>query len=120
MLRSSTSRSCGVSTGPGRGSVASLRELLRRRQPDAVVASADQEFERSAAIRAEPEGDGARPLVGLIAEYTAIFGPSWSTATRRKHADDFRRYLNWLSKNRLPETTASLDFATLTRYVDDL
>jgi integrase/recombinase XerD len=59
----------------------------------------------------------ALPLRPLIAEYTATFGSTWRPVTRRKHADDFARLVAWLTENRLPVTTASLDFPTLVDYV---
>ena len=62
----------------------------------------------------------ALPLAPLIAEYTATFGSTWSRVTRRKHADDFARLLDWLEANQLPLTTESLDFMTLVDYVTDL
>jgi len=62
----------------------------------------------------------ALPLEPLIAEYTATFGSTWSKVTRRKHADDFARLLDWLKANELPLTTESLDFMTLVDYVTDL
>ena len=60
------------------------------------------------------------PLRPLIAEYTATFGSTWAPVTRRKHADDFARLVDWLEDNDLPVTTASLDFMTLVDYVTDL
>jgi integrase len=62
----------------------------------------------------------ALPLRPLIAEYTATFGSTWAPVTRRKHADDFARLLDWLEARDLPITTASLDFMTLVDYVTDL
>src|SRR5450759_3605343 len=59
-------------------------------------------------------------LAPLIAEYTATFGSTWAKVTRRKHADDFARLLDWLKANQLPLTTESLDFMTLVDYVTDL
>jgi integrase/recombinase XerD len=40
--------------------------------------------------------------------------------TRRKHAADFSRFIDWLEAHRLPVTTESLDFATLADYVAEL
>jgi integrase/recombinase XerD len=40
--------------------------------------------------------------------------------TRRKHADDFARLVDYLEAHGLPVTTASLDFLTLVDYVTDL
>jgi site-specific recombinase XerD len=57
------------------------------------------------------------PLRPLIAEYTATFGSTWRPVTRRKHADDFDRFVAWLEANGKPVTTASLDFPTLVDYV---
>ena len=62
----------------------------------------------------------ALPLAPLIVEYTATFGSTWAKVTRRKHADDFARLLDWLEANKLPVTTESLDFMTLVDYVTDL
>jgi len=62
----------------------------------------------------------AVPLRPLIAEYTATFGSTWAPVTRRKHADDFARLIQWLEAHDLPATTASLDFMTLVDYVTDL
>jgi integrase len=62
----------------------------------------------------------ALALTPLIAEYTATFGSTWAKVTRRKHADDFARLLDWLKANELPLTTESLDFMTLVDYVTDL
>ena len=62
----------------------------------------------------------ALPLRPLIAEYTTEFGAAWGPVTRRKHADDFNRFLAWLSANERPATTGSLDFLTLVEYVTDL
>ncbi len=61
-----------------------------------------------------------RPLRPLIAEYTAIFGSTWRPATRRKHRDDFGRFVGWLEEHARPVTTESFDFATLVEFVDDL
>jgi integrase/recombinase XerD len=60
------------------------------------------------------------PLRPLIAEYTATFGSTWAQVTRRKHADDFARLVDYLEAHDLPVTTASLDFLTLADYVSDL
>jgi len=62
----------------------------------------------------------ALPLRPLIAEYTATFGSTWAPVTRRKHADDFARLVDYLEDNELPVTTRSLDFMTLVDYVSDL
>ena len=40
--------------------------------------------------------------------------------TRRKHAADFARFIDWLEASGMPLTTESLDFATLADYVADL
>ncbi len=61
-----------------------------------------------------------RALEPLIAEYTATFGSTWRPVTKRKHRDDFARYTGWLRAHDRPVTTASLDFATLVAYVDEL
>ena len=61
-----------------------------------------------------------RALGPLIAEYTATFGSTWRPVTRRKHRDDFARFIDWLEARDHPVTTASLDFATLVSYVEDL
>ncbi|MFI5259155.1 MAG: tyrosine-type recombinase/integrase [Candidatus Limnocylindrales bacterium] len=62
----------------------------------------------------------ALALRPLIAEYSATFGAAWGPVTRRKHADDFARFLAWLEAHELPLTTASLDFVTLVEYVTEL
>jgi integrase len=62
----------------------------------------------------------ALALAPLIVEYTATFGSTWAKVTRRKHADDFARLLDWLEANELPATTDSLNFMTLVDYVTDL
>ena len=61
-----------------------------------------------------------QPLAPLIAEYTATFGSTWRPVTRRKHRDDFARFLSWLESHDRALTTASLDFSTLVAYVEDL
>src|SRR5437870_12417689 len=61
-----------------------------------------------------------RPLRPLIAEYTAIFGSTWRPMTRRKHRDDFARFVDWLEREGRPVPIASLDFATLVAYVEPL
>jgi site-specific recombinase XerD len=63
---------------------------------------------------------GWRPLEPLIAEYTAMYGPSWKPVTARKHRDDFRRLLDWLAATGREATTASLDFLTLAAFVTEL
>lgn len=60
------------------------------------------------------------PLEPLIAEYTATFGSAWARVTRRKHADDFARFLGWLQAHSLPLSTDSLEFMVLADYVSDL
>src|SRR5450759_3668299 len=70
-----------------------------------------------------PNGRDSLPAVALaplIAEYTATFGSTWAKVTRRKHADDYARLLDWLKVNGRPLTTDSLDFMTLVDYVTDL
>jgi integrase/recombinase XerD len=60
------------------------------------------------------------PLEPLIAEYTATFGSTWTARTRAKHEGDFVRFTDWLKRHDRPLTTASLDFATLLAFVDEL
>ena len=60
------------------------------------------------------------PLRPLIAEFTATFGVGWGPVTRRKHRDDFARFLAWLEATGVEPTTEALSFATLATYVDDL
>ena len=69
---------------------------------------------------ATTSGIGSRPLEPLIAEYTAMYGPSWKPVTARKHRDDFRRLLEWLAATGREATTASLDFLTLAAFVTEL
>jgi len=61
-----------------------------------------------------------RPLLPLIAAYTSVFGSTWRPATKRKHRDDFARFTGWLEAHDRATTIASLDFATLVEFVDDL
>ncbi|MFI5040402.1 MAG: tyrosine-type recombinase/integrase, partial [Acidimicrobiales bacterium] len=72
---------------------------------------------RRSALREAPP---ALPLRPLIAEYTATFGSTWRPVTRRKHADDFARFIAWLESTGLAVTTDGLDFLTLVAYVSDL
>ncbi len=66
------------------------------------------------------DGPPALPLRPLIAEFTATFGVGWGPVTRRKHRDDFARFLAWLGDQGVEPTTAALSFTTLAAYVDDL
>ena len=59
-------------------------------------------------------------LTDLIAEYTATFGTTWRPVTRRKHRDDFARFLAWLDASTRPSTTASFDYPTLAAFVSEL
>jgi integrase/recombinase XerC len=80
----------------------------------------------SASVDRSPASTGPVPsehdpaLEPLIAEYCAIYGPSWKPVTARKHRDDYRRFLDWLNAGGRPLTIASLDFLTLAAYVTDL
>ncbi len=65
----------------------------------------------------ETEPLSLRPM---IAEYTATFGIGWGPVTRRKHRDDFERFLAWLEATGLEPTTEALSFKTLAAYVDEL
>jgi len=97
------------------------RRPLARKRPARVRRTADLPETPSAYRR--PRGPvrlRAEPLRPLIAEYTATFGSTWAQVTRRKHADDFARLLDWLDARGLPATTDSLDFMTLVEYVSDL
>jgi site-specific recombinase XerD len=75
-----------------------------------------------------PDADGTtvegrasgRPLEPLIAEYSAIYGPSWKPVTARQYRDDFERYLDWLRATGRPVTTTSFDFLTLAAFVSEL
>ncbi|CAN5583080.1 site-specific tyrosine recombinase XerD [soil metagenome] len=62
----------------------------------------------------------ALPLRPMMAEFTATFGVGWGPVTRRKHRDDFERFLAWLEATGVEPTTDALSFATLAAYVDDL
>ena len=66
------------------------------------------------------EDAAALPLRPLIAEFTATFGVGWGPVTRRKHRDDFARFLAWLEATGVEPTTEALSFTTLAAYVDDL
>jgi site-specific recombinase XerD len=61
-----------------------------------------------------------RALGPLVAEFSAIFGAGWGPVTRRKHAADFGRFIDWLETTERPTTAASLDVVTLAAYVDEL
>ena len=45
---------------------------------------------------------------------------AWGAVTRRKHRDDFERFLAWLEAAGIEATTAALEFLTLATYVADL
>jgi integrase/recombinase XerD len=62
----------------------------------------------------------ALPLEPLIEEFCLTFGAGWGRVTRRKHADDFGRFLRWLADNDIEATTNALDFLVLAQYVDEL
>ena len=66
------------------------------------------------------EEAAALPLRPLVAEFTATFGVGWGPVTRRKHRDDFERFLAWLEASGIEPTTEALSFTTLATYVDDL
>ena len=70
--------------------------------------------------RRSPPALAPLPLVPLIAEYTTLYGATWSAVTRRKHRDDYARLVDWLTQNELPVTTAALDFRILVRFVEAL
>jgi hypothetical protein len=70
--------------------------------------------------RAHARREPAFPLKPLINEFCVVFGAGWGPVTRRKHADDFTRFLRWLADNDIPAPTEALDFLVLARYVDDL
>jgi integrase len=98
------------------GRLVGIRE--RRALPDVFVPPAQP-------VAAPRRGRGpdrfpALPLRPLLAEYTATFGSTWRPVTKRKHADDYARFLGWLDENGIPATTDALDFATLVAYVEDL
>ncbi len=54
-------------------------------------------------------------LQAAIEELGAL--KDWSPKTRRKHGYDFERFIGWLRAEGLPETTESLQWQTLLRYV---
>jgi integrase len=60
------------------------------------------------------------PLGPLVDEFTATFGIGWGPVTRRKHRDDFARFLAWLEAAGIEPTTKALSFTTLAAYVDAL
>jgi site-specific recombinase XerD len=66
------------------------------------------------------ENAPALPLQPLIDEFTATFGVGWGPVTRRKHRDDFERFLAWLPTSHIEPTTDALSFTTLAAYVDHL
>src|SRR3954453_3237202 len=93
-----------------------LRHQLRERAPSVVVRSGAMVAQRDP-LRRDNAVSRARPLRPLIGEYTAMFDSTWGQVTRRKHRDDFARFVGWLEHNELPVTTASLGFMTLVDYV---
>jgi len=99
------------------------RPLRRKRQTVPSVSVIDAFPDRTATVVRRPsarEHLPGLPLRPLIAEYTMTFGSTWGPVTRRKHADDFARYVGWLEAHERPVTSASLEFATLVEYVSDL
>ena len=66
------------------------------------------------------DGAPALPLEPLIAEFTATFGVGWGPVTRRKHRDDFARFLAWLEAEGVEPTTGALALTNLAAYVDAL
>ena len=62
----------------------------------------------------------ALPLRPLVDEFTATFGVGWGPVTRRKHRDDFARFLAWLEAEGVEATTGALTLPTLAAYVDAL
>lgn len=71
--------------------------------------------------RANPTHDGPTlPLRPLIAEFRATYGVGWGPVTRRKHRDDFARFLAWTERSGIEATTGALEFLTLAAYVEDL
>jgi integrase len=65
-------------------------------------------------------GPRPQPLRPLIETFVATYGFAWRPKTRRKHADDFGRFVSWLDATGRPETLDSFDFLTLAAYVSDL
>lgn len=97
--------------------------LVARRGQRRAGAPALAEPSAGPTVRRRPAARDRRralPLHPLMAEYTATFGSTWSPVTRRKHADDFARFVAWLDTNGRAVTTAALDFLTLVDYVADL
>jgi integrase/recombinase XerD len=70
---------------------------------------------RESAVVAAP-----RSLASLVEEFTATWGIAWGRVTRRKHADDFARFLGWLDATGRPATIEALTFPTLAAYVTHL
>lgn len=107
----------GASLRSGRAVVRKSRALRRSDRPTRPAVGAvlvplrDRHPERALP---------ALPLAPLVAEYTRTYGSTWSRATRRKHADDFGRFVAWLDANGRPATTAALEFLTLVDYVEYL
>lgn len=123
----------GLATGPHPGPTRGLRSgsvrsdrtrrfgrKARRRTPGDPVTGVVSAPLMVAPRRSAPGVPPALPLRPLIAEYTATFGSTWRPVTRRKHHDDFARFVAWLEANGLPVTTDSLAFPTLVDYVTDL
>jgi integrase len=94
--------------------------LRRKRQSAGPSSPAPRQLTLASGRQHEPDRGAAQPLRPLIAEFVAVFGSAWRPVTQRKHRDDFARFTIWLEANRLPVTTASLDFMVLVRYVEYL
>jgi integrase len=119
ILRSTSSLSTHDESGGRRRSVASMLARLAG-QRSVLDASPDPLRRYDDAVPAGQLGPRSFPLEPLVAEYTATFGSTWRPVTRRKHADDYARFVGWLGAKGLPSTTASLDFGTLVEYVTEL
>ena len=106
---------------PGDTSV--RRRLHRKRASTREQAAAPLTGPQRAASLGRPSSLGRHPglpLGPLIATYTATFGSTWAPVTRRKHADDFARFTDWLQSRGLAVSTESLGFLTLVDYVTEL
>jgi integrase len=56
----------------------------------------------------------------LVAEFSTTCGLGWGPVTRRKHRDDFARFLAWLEATEQSATTAALELPVLAAYVEHL
>ncbi len=75
---------------------------------------------RRPAGRPATASTGRDELGDAIVEFSATFGAGWGPVTRRKHRDDFARFLAWLDATGRERQLDALDVVTLAAYVAEL